>query len=296
MQVLCQAEWRRVQRDFHSQVEERIGAPLDGRSRGMAHPVSDFLFTYYSFRPGLLRRWSPGGGWILERAEAADGFPAPWRSAPPSAKPGRALDTAAFPRHRVDALRWTLELLRAVDERPPQFACHGLHEWAMVYRARRRRHAEVPLRVSPDIVAEVVEAGTLGCSHFDAFRFFTPEARPRNRQTLTPDERIAQEQPGCLHVTMDLYKWAYKFYPWVPSTLILAAFDLAWEARTLDMCASPYDWSDIGLDAVPVETEAGRSDYRQAQRRLTESARPIRRRVIDGYRPFMTIIKSSMSL
>ena len=34
----------------------------------MKHPVHDFLFTYYSFRPAQLRRWSPGYGVVLADA------------------------------------------------------------------------------------------------------------------------------------------------------------------------------------------------------------------------------------
>src|SRR5262245_25570805 len=29
-------------------------------ARGEKHPVYDFLFTYYAFRPAWLRRWHPG--------------------------------------------------------------------------------------------------------------------------------------------------------------------------------------------------------------------------------------------
>ena len=35
---------------------------LRRRSLGVAHPVDDFLFTYYSYRPAELRRWHPGIG------------------------------------------------------------------------------------------------------------------------------------------------------------------------------------------------------------------------------------------
>ena len=38
--------------------------------QGVAHPVEDFLFTYYSLRPAALRRWHPGYGVAL-----ADGAP-----------------------------------------------------------------------------------------------------------------------------------------------------------------------------------------------------------------------------
>ena len=39
-----------------------VGDHLARRQRGVKHPVHDFLFTYYSFRPAQLRRWSPGFG------------------------------------------------------------------------------------------------------------------------------------------------------------------------------------------------------------------------------------------
>ena len=39
-------------------------------SIGEKHPVYDFLFDYYSFRPGLLRRWQPGIETVLEGSQA----------------------------------------------------------------------------------------------------------------------------------------------------------------------------------------------------------------------------------
>ena len=41
------------------------------------------------------------------------------------------------------------------------------------------------------------------------------------------------EQPGCLHAGMDLYKWAYKLDPFVPSELVADCFALAAEIRDL---------------------------------------------------------------
>ena len=37
-------------------------------ARHETHPVYDFLFTYYSFRPARLRRWHPGAGIVLRGA------------------------------------------------------------------------------------------------------------------------------------------------------------------------------------------------------------------------------------
>jgi hypothetical protein len=74
----------------------------------------------------------------------------------------------------------------------------------MVYRIDRPRHAGVPLRLGARGTDAVVEAMGVHCTHHDAFRFFTGAARPRNAVQPTRDDQVAQEQPGCLHATMDL--------------------------------------------------------------------------------------------
>src|SRR5882757_6227324 len=58
--VLAGAEWRARQRAHEARV--RVWAdPHQARAqRGTKHPVYDFLFTYYAFRPAWLRRWHPG--------------------------------------------------------------------------------------------------------------------------------------------------------------------------------------------------------------------------------------------
>src|ERR1700712_3300545 len=47
----------------------RVAPFLEARERrvdsGEAHPVWDFLFSYYSLRPRQLRRWHPGYGVAL---------------------------------------------------------------------------------------------------------------------------------------------------------------------------------------------------------------------------------------
>ena len=103
----------------------------------------------------------------------------------------------------------------AIAARPGQFGCFGLHEWAMVYRTPEHRH-EVPLRLGQAGTDAVVEQGELRCTHIDAFRFFTPEAVPRNRLAPTRESQPHLEQPGCLHAGMDVYKWAMKLGPLVP--------------------------------------------------------------------------------
>jgi hypothetical protein len=80
-----------------------------------------------------------------------------------------------------------------------------MHEWAMVYQAdpgELRRG--VRLRLGRDGPDAVVESIPLQCNHFDAFRFFTDSARPRNTVQLSRAYQIGSEQLDCLHWNMDL--------------------------------------------------------------------------------------------
>jgi len=90
------------------------------------------------------------------------------------------------------------------------------------------------------------------------------------------------EQPGCLHANMDLYKWAYKLSPAIPSALTLDCFDLAREVRQLDMRAAPYDLRALGYEPVEIETAEGKATYVAAQRDFATRADVLRRRLIDS--------------
>ena len=83
---------------------------------------------------------------------------------------------------RADTVRFIAGLLRATASRPARLNCFGLHEWAMVYRAPRVRHGQVPLRLGTAGTDAVVESMPLRCSHFDAYRFFTEPATARNAE------------------------------------------------------------------------------------------------------------------
>jgi hypothetical protein len=98
------------------------------------------------------------------------------------------------------------------------------------------------------------------------------------------------EQAGCIHTNMDLYKWAFKLYPWIGSDLILNAFKLALEARTIDMKASPYDLLDFGYEPIKIETEAGRKVYKELQEAIFEKGQPIREELIENYRNFLQLV------
>jgi hypothetical protein len=284
--VLDEAVWQ-ARRDAHvARVDGWLAGHRDRRARAVSHPVEDFLFEYYSFRPYQLRRWHPGHGVVLAGAAARELLD--WRDyvAVPE---GVVLDTAAVLAARRPTVRWVRDLLAATADRPGFFGCFGLHEWAMVYRTpqERLRHPEWPLRLDTDAVAAVVEERGVRCGHVDAFRFFTPQARPLNQLQPTRADQQALEQPGCLHANMDLYKWAYKLSPLVPSDLVADTFALAREIRELDMRASPYDLSALGLEPVRVESADGRAAYTAAQREFAARSVPLRQALVDVLAPLV---------
>jgi len=139
----------------------------------------------------------------------------------------------------------------------------------------------VPLRLGLEGTAAVVDAHRVQCSHFDAYRFFSERARPLNALRPTRERQRDLEQPGCLHATMDLYKWAYKLGPAVPGDLLADCFALAYDVRELDIRASPYDLTAYGYRPVPVETPEGKAEYVAGQRRFAERSAPLRRRLLD---------------
>jgi hypothetical protein len=245
------------------------------RAAGTRHPVEDFLYEYYNTRPSLLRRWHPGPGVALTG-------PAPhaqWRWYAGDADVVR-LDVDAFLAERGDTVRFVSRLLGATGSRPAFTGCFGLHEWAMVYRADERRHT-LPLRLGQAGTDAVVEAHPVRCTHFDAFRFFTPSAAPLNRLQPTRATQPELEQPGCLHATMDLYKWALKLSPATPAELVADCFELAADVRVLDMRASPYDLRGHGYAPVAIETPEGKAAYVAAQRGFAERGAALRRRLLD---------------
>ncbi len=141
----------------------------------------DFLFSYYSLRPRQLRCWHPGYKVQLAGGEAVRRGYRDRRGYTVDVSGVTVSDT--YLHSRLDTISFVADLLRATARRPARLNCFGLHEWAMVYRSGEVRHDGVPLRLGPagtDTVVEAEVAGPLRCSHFDAYRFFTPEAVPRN--------------------------------------------------------------------------------------------------------------------
>lgn len=291
LQWLATAAWA-ARESAHQQRVARYADPyLARRSAGQKHPVEDFLFTYYTQKPGQLRRWHPGVGVILHGEAAAERLG--WKfyraatdaeraaSGAPATGAAVVLDAAEFLAQRAEAVDFARIILGRTAARDAQFGCFGLHEWAMVYRqaANEVRHEYLQLRLGPDGTDLVVEDNKIRCTHFDAYRFYTPQASGLNEFTPTRENQRDLEQPGCLHANMDLYKWAYKLSPALPSELIMAAFELSWRIRAMDMQASPYDLAAWGYPPIPIETAAGKADYVAHQRRFSAESAELRERL-----------------
>jgi hypothetical protein len=276
VRVLDEPTWRARAEAHRARVDAYVGPHLERRRAGVKHPVHDFLFTYYSYRPAQLRRWHPGYGVALAGGEEYAGLKGYDLSAGAA---GVTEEHVIEQRPLVESLH---RLLTATAARPANLGCLGLHEWAMVYRIGedQTRHSEWPLRLGGAGTDGVVETHRIACTHFDAYRFFTEPARPRNILSPGPDDRAAHEQPGCLHAGMDLYKHAFRLGPMISSDLVADCFELAWDIRELDMRASPYDLADLGFEPVRIETPEGKKEYAKAQRRFAERGAPLRDQLI----------------
>jgi hypothetical protein len=266
--------------------QQRVGpwadAFVDRRSRNAKHPVDDFLFTYYNFSPAKLKQWMPALGESLivdePSLEAHPWLCSRWSRIDDGVL---SLDASLMDEAIRRAARFVVSLSEQILARPARLRCFGLHEWAMVYQLTPEevRHNGWQLRLSPEELQRFIESQTICCSHYDAFRFFTPGARPLNTLQPTLETRLDNEQGACLHANMDLYKWAYKLWPWCGSDLIADAFCLAMEGRDLDMRASPYELRDLGYEPVLIETEAGRAQYQAEQQQLAAKAIPVRQQL-----------------
>lgn len=294
--VLPEDEWAPRARAHAARVARFAEPFVARRNARKKHPIEDFLFTYYTHKPGQLGRWHPGAdialtgdaarerlGWkhyraLTEPERAAAGLPA---SDAPGASPAVVLDLPTYAAERDETIRFCGIILRGTASRPANFGCFGLHEWAMAYRSEKFgiRHEYLPLRLGADGTDRVVEEHRIRCTHFDAFRFYTPDAAPLNELQPTRSTQRDLEQPGCLHANMDLYKWAYKLGAAIPGELLMDCFELAWRVRTMDMQASPYDLSDWGFEPIAIETPAGKAEYVEAQRGFAAEAAALRERL-----------------
>lgn len=265
------------------------------------HPLYNFLHRYYRYTVDDLLRYSSGLGVKLPVQNARD-------LELVSSKFLTVQDDYFWYDPKMLQLQLTADgklgwidlghnyrILEATRRKSPFFGCFGFHEWAMLYSGGSsstskplKKHQEAcPLRVSQEVIDTVVEQNALRCTHFDAWRFFHPNAQPRN--IIHPLSRATQtqyDQPGCIHATMDLFKFAYQLYPMVSSELLRQTLELALVARDIDMRASPYDVSnfpEFTAGPICVETIEGRAQYAAEQEQLYRRSQPIREELLRVY-------------
>ena len=277
--TLPPATWLPLARAHAERADEMTAGHRARKARGEKHAIEDFLYDYYGTRPAQLRRWHPGVGTGLAPGAGVTPEHARWKFYRTFPDGVVTLDTMEFMQARGESVRYIHGLLAATASRPVFTGCFGLHEWAMVYRGQEHRHS-LPLRLGQAATDEVVERHPIRCTHFDAFRFFTPEAVGLNRLQPTRATQVDLDQPGCLHAAMDCHKWASKLGPAVPGALALDCFALAADIRLLDMQASPYDLSSYGQPPVKIETAEGKAEYIARQREFARRAAGLRARLI----------------
>ncbi|MEM9160545.1 MAG: 3-methyladenine DNA glycosylase [Verrucomicrobiota bacterium] len=287
MRTLSEDQWLGLKRAHEDFVMPWMEGYRARRARRESHPVHDFLFGYYQTNRQTLTCWRPMADMLLLGDRAKELFLGDPRYC--EEKGGVRLCIESMDAREIQRADWVSKLLEQALGRPARFSCFGLHEWAMVYKSDEIRHEKTPLRVSKEKIEEVVEGLSICCTHHDAFRFFTPEAIPLNSLQPRSDERHLNEQFGCVHFNMDLYRWSYKLSPWIGSALITDCFKLAIEARALDMRASPYDVSSFGYEAIMIETAEGREQYRREQREIYEKGQPLARRLLEECRRLTAI-------
>ena len=99
---------------------------------------------------------------------------------------------------------WYRSILSTTLSNEPVMHCHGLHEWAMLYRPpgapqppSAKYQSHLPLRASQETINAAVERRGISCTHVDALRFFAKDALPLNRDVLSREDQVRVEQPGC---------------------------------------------------------------------------------------------------
>ena len=91
---------------------------------------------------------------------------------------------------------------------------------------------------------------TGSASTFSLTETETAAIRPLNPVQLVRTGQRANDQPGCVHANMDLFKWALRLWPLLPSERVADALELAVSCRMLVRRAPAGTPSRIGLCLV----------------------------------------------
>ena len=287
MHYLPQDKWQLAQAQHQLVVADWVNPRLSRRALGLKHPVDDFMFEYYPISAKKLKTWHPGFQYRLEAiGDSEDDFAENIYSVSTEISVNR--EWLATQR---DAVIAQLDFLVASNSRTPRTGCFGLHEWAMVLGQDELRHNDWPLRIEQQQIAMTIDEVGLRCTHFDAFRFFTDEAKPLNPLQLTRADQTNVEQPGCLHANMDLYKIAMRWVPIFGSLFTRQCFRLARDIRTVDMQSAPYDLIGLGVQPIKIETAEGRLLFAQKQKIFSQRAQVLRAQMIKHLETAISVTK-----
>jgi hypothetical protein len=301
------------------------GKDLKTRQHSITHdPVYNFLNKYYRYSANELMKFSPGYGVVLsganlqEHADLLNPQHLVYDDAGCWYNVNEVAKSPLFGRYGRSKLSSNRDIMAATIIKKPFLGCFGLHEWAMLYSGAKQqqqqpivnstssvsgsssnvgdgggRHQEnLPLRVSQGVIDSVVNSQPLRCTHYDAFRFFHRDAKGMNTvKQLSRTAQTVNEQPGCVHATMDLFRYAYELYPLTSSDLLQRALRVAITARQLDMRASPYDVSAFSgcEEAIPIETAEGRRRYVAEQERLAQQSQSVRAALLAVYNDVLAV-------
>ena len=112
MRTIEESQWRASQRQHANDLQPILKAQRGRRARAEKHPVVDFLFTYYSIRPGHRIQWSTGYGVGLENAREEFAQRRYWVSG--DAGEDSRLSLSAMGKRQRREVFWIHELLKAV--------------------------------------------------------------------------------------------------------------------------------------------------------------------------------------
>jgi len=301
-------EWTKRANSHRMRIRDLLGGMYYDRKVHDRHPIYNFIFNYYRFRPkATIERFSAGIDVGVEFVE--DLYLAP-PSKYLSVRNGLIeIDPVKlFNEKSIQRIRNVHTLLDIVQRRVPSFSCFGVHEYAMLHSGARHSYFQsgvLKLRMSQQEIDAVVERAPIRCTHFDAIRHFPDSSSKMCVIKTSPQSRTRNEQAGCIHTNLDLFKFSLRLWPFASSELVADALELAIRARELDMRASPYDLSsvsdfqelkcDFNLTPILIETESGRAEFRDATMALYRDSLPIRQDLIDVASCVLERVSSSKS-
>jgi hypothetical protein len=271
--VVRKEEWLQTAKGERNRVNSLLNL---GDYQDRNHPIYNFIFIYFFFNRKILFQYSPGIDVQIEAIHDSQELMsinlAP-ELQPVSSHQNYLAVSSTEKKIAKKFLQRTLQIQKSIQSKLPSFWCFGLHEWAMQYHSTQQisqknsSFQSLPLRVTQQQIESLLNPARheiqssvprLRCTHYDAIRFFTPSSVPLNAVSPSPTRSTVDQfdQPGCIHVNMDLFKyahtislislllplrWAAKLYPFIPSSLLIDALEIALRAREIDMRASPYD-------------------------------------------------------